>query len=146
MSLLHSAGADVPRPYTRSDSAILMEYVGDADGPAPMLHRVSLDPEEARPLFDRLIRNVELWLSCGRIHADLSPFNILYWQGGLKVIDFPQAVDPASNPQALSLLERDLENVCRYWARHGVRVDANRLARRLWAEFRYGGSPEAEAW
>ncbi|MGD9890099.1 MAG: RIO1 family regulatory kinase/ATPase [Dehalococcoidia bacterium] len=30
-----------------------------------------------------------MWFARDRIHADLSPFNILYWEGALTVIDFP---------------------------------------------------------
>ena len=44
------------------------------------------------------MRNVELMLSLGRIHGDLSAYNVLYWQGEVKIIDFPQAIEPATNP------------------------------------------------
>ena len=36
------------------------------------------------PLFRRLLRNVELFLDCDRVHADFSPFNILFWEGTVK--------------------------------------------------------------
>lgn len=135
LKLLHAAGADVPRPITRSTEALLMEYAGDAESPAPMLSGVTLEPAEAQPLFERLLQNVELWLACDRIHADLSPFNVLYWQGRLTVIDFPQAVDPRFNPNAFALLERDIEHICRYFGRYGVQADAARLASNLWRRF-----------
>jgi len=48
LRLLHSVGADVPRPLSQAGAAILMEYVGDEDGVAPMLNRVS--PTAPRPL------------------------------------------------------------------------------------------------
>jgi RIO kinase 1 len=133
---LHAAGADVPRPIDWSGSAILMEWVGDGPTPAPQLADISLTPDEARPLFPRLLRNVELWLACDVVHGDLSPFNILYSGDGVKVIDFPQSVDPWQNPNALALLERDLANMCDYFAPYGVRADPSRLARSLWARFR----------
>ena len=37
---LHEAGADVPRPIAVSDNAILMELIGDAEFPAPILTAV----------------------------------------------------------------------------------------------------------
>ena len=117
---------------------MLMDYLGDADTPAPMLHDVALDPQEARRLFHRVMRNVELWLACDRVHADLSAFNILYWQGQVTIIDFPQAVDPRSNPSAQALLTRDVENVCRYFARYGVWVNPTRIANDLWRRFLRG--------
>lgn len=135
LRLLYGAGADVPRPLTCSSEVILMEFVGDDGGPATLLSRASPSPGEARDLFERLLRNIELWLAHDRIHADLSPFNILYWAGGLTVIDFPQAVDPRASPKARELLWRDIDNVCRYFARHGVHADPNRLAGDLWFRF-----------
>jgi RIO kinase 1 len=138
LRLLHAAGTDVPRPLARSDGAILMEFVGEGGVPAPLLSSVTLPPTEAVPLFDRLIRGVERWLAAGRVHGDLSPYNILYRPGRLTVIDFPQAVDPRENPHARDLLERDLGNVCGYFARHGVAADAARIADALWRRFRRG--------
>ena len=107
--LLYEAGADVPRPLAQSGNAVLMEYIGDDDGPAPLLHEVGLSPAEARPLFDRLMHNIELWLSCDCIHGDLSAYNILYRPGSVTIIDFAQAVDPRHNLSRLPLLERDVE-------------------------------------
>jgi RIO kinase 1 len=136
MQLLYDAGADVPRPLTRGNNVILMEYVGDEKTPAPTLNQVTLGPGEAPPLFERLMRNVELMLVCQRIHGDLSAYNVLYWGGDLKIIDFPQAVDPRLNPDARAILERDVERLCEYFARYGVSSDAAELTQSLWA--RYG--------
>jgi RIO kinase 1 len=94
-----------------------------------------MDREEAPALFRHVMRNIELWLSLDRVHADLSAFNILYWEGVLTIIDFPQAVDPQVNPNAGMLLARDVENVCRFFARHGVHSDAAHLADRLWQRY-----------
>ena len=46
--LLHDAGADVPRPLAQIGNATLMDYLGDSDGPAPLLHHVDIPPEEAQ--------------------------------------------------------------------------------------------------
>jgi RIO kinase 1 len=133
---LHAAGGAVPRPFARSGQALLMSYVGDLETPAPLLQHADLSPEEVEPLFRRLLREIELWLACGRVHADLSPFNILYWEGEPTVIDFPQAVDPAENANARELLGRDLANLCRYFARFGIRADPEALATGLWRRHR----------
>lgn len=159
--LLHAAGADVPRPLACAaggvlmeyageaaprrrralgapTNAVLMDYVGDDSGPALHLNSVSLEREEAQALFNRVIHNVELWLAHDVVHGDLSAFNILYWQGGIAVIDFPQAVDARINRNAPDLLARDIDNVCRYFARHGVRSDPSRLAAWLWRRYMRG--------
>lgn len=129
---LHAAGASVPRPLARTGQALLMEFVGDHDGPAPLLHDAVVPRELALPLFRRILDEVGTWLENGLIHADLSPYNILYWDGQPVVIDFPQAVDPETNPRARELLTRDVANVCRYFGRHGIRADAETIAIDLW--------------
>ena len=132
---LHAFGAIVPKPYGRTENALLMQFIGDEEGAAPTLNRVTLDRDEAGRFFELLLRNIELWLSLDHIHADLSPFNILYHEGAITVIDFPQAVDAESNPNASMLLQRDIENVCRYFARYGIAADASALAGELWTRY-----------
>ena len=138
LQLLHEAGAAVPRPIAMAGQAVLMEYLGDGDGPAPKLKHVSLDRRRAVELFTGLVAEIELWLSCERIHGDLSAFNILYWEGRAVVIDFPQAVNPYENPDSLSLLERDIRNLVTFFAPYGVSADPERIARDLWFRFQRG--------
>ena len=135
LTLLHRAGADVPRPLAQSESIVLMEYIGDEDGAAPPLASVRLERDEAAEIFVRLMRNVELWLACDRVHGDLSAYNVLYHAGDVRVIDFPQAVDARFNSNALDLLERDVGRLADFFARFGVAADAHRLARSLWGRF-----------
>ena len=142
LNRLYEAGADVPRPISSADGGILMEYVGkngeeDAE-PAPMLHTVALPREQAGLLFEQVLRNIELFLDNNCIHGDLSKFNMMVRQGQITIIDFPQAVDPRSNSNALMLLIRDLENVCRAFAPYGVEADAMGMATDLWTRWQMG--------
>ena len=132
LAALYQAGGDVPRPYARDDNAILMDYIGEPGRPAPLLSEVTLGAREARRLFDRALHTVELLLQQGRIHSDLSAYNILYWEGAIALIDFPQVIDVAANPNALRIFRRDIARLAEYFIRQGVRVDARRLADRLW--------------
>lgn len=135
LKALYKAGADIPRPHTRSGSAILMEYLGDRQGPASALQNVEFSQDEVHLVFERLMRNIELLLANNYVHADLSAYNVLYWQGQIRIIDFPQAVDPRFNPNALSLLTRDIENICRYVERYGLERNGQHIAERLWWRF-----------
>jgi RIO kinase 1 len=132
MQILHEAGADVPRVWASGNNAILMAYIGDEDLAAPVLHSVSLNIKEARRHFERVLHNIELMLSRQRIHGDLSAFNILYWQGEITLIDFPQAIDPQVNRNAFRIFERDVQRVCEYFARQGVKSNPHRLANDIW--------------
>lgn len=134
--LLYDAGADVPRPLAQSGNATLMEYVGGGPGtPAPLLREATMEREEAAPLFERVLRNIELWLACDRVHGDLSAYNMLYWEGAITIIDFAQAVDPRYNPAVADLLARDIARVCQYFTRFGVQADAGALASDLWLRY-----------
>lgn len=134
---LHTAGADIPRPYAQQGNAILMQYVGDGQGAAPALQRVRLEQAEAEPLFQRIMHNVGLMLAHDRVHGDLSAYNILYWHGEACLIDFPQAVDTQTNDAALDLLIRDVERICQYFGRYGIQVDPNALAVDLWVHHQF---------
>jgi RIO kinase 1 len=138
MSELERARADVPRPYASTGEAILMSYLGNGAGPAPQLQHAELTPELAQELFERLLWNVETFLACHIVHADLSAFNVLVWRERPVVIDFPQAVDARSNPNARAFLERDLLNLARGFARYGLEFEHERHAAWLWARYQHG--------
>ena len=135
LTVLHGAGVAVPRPVAMSDSVIVMEYIGDEEEPAGPLAAARFDRDEAQRVFEFLMRNIEMMLACDRVHGDLSAYNVLYRDGVVTIIDFPQAVDARFNTNALSLLERDIENLCGHFARLGVQADPYRIARGLWARF-----------
>ena len=133
MTALYEAGALVPKPYAFGENAILMEYMGEPFAPAPTLDQVELPREEAKPLFDALIDSVRIMLANNRVHGDLSAFNVLYWEGEVRIIDFPQAVDPLFNPGAWQFFNRDVKRLCQYFYRYGIRPNANELAASLWS-------------
>ena len=145
MQLLHEAGADVPRPLMQGDNVILMEYIGTKSAPAVMLNHVRLKPAEAPRIFERLVHNLEIMLACHRVHADFSAYNILYWEGQFKIIDFPQAVDPRRNPDASDLFIRDVERLCQYFARYQIDRDAHGLATELWSRYQRSNTLDASA-
>jgi RIO kinase 1 len=131
---LYAAGADVPRVFHNGAHVLLMEYLGELTRAAPTLHRVDLPPKTAPALFERLIHNATIILQQGYVHGDLSAYNVLYWEGAVKVIDFPQVVEARHNPDARRMFERDLTRLCDYFARYGVRANPARLARDLWQQ------------
>jgi RIO kinase 1 len=70
----------------------------------------------------------------GLVHADLSPYNVLWWRGRAWIIDLPQAVDLVVNPGGLDLLHHDVTTVCRWFARRGVACDGEAAFAALLAE------------
>lgn len=137
MQILHAAGADVPAPYATGNNAILMEFIGDELGAAPTLSSVRLDHQEAKLLFERVMFNVELMLAHEKVHADLSAFNILYWEGEITLIDFPQAISPIENQSAYIIFERDMRRICEYFIRQGVKANFQEITPKLWQTYKF---------
>jgi RIO kinase 1 len=109
-----------------------MGYYGDEVRGAPTLNEVSLDSDEAVPLFEEVQRNIEVMLANDMIHGDLSAYNILYWEGSIVVIDFPQVIESSRNSEAYDILRRDVRRVCDYFKRQGVQRDPAALLDELW--------------
>ena len=144
MQTLLAAGADVPTPYEMAGNAILMSYIGDLDGCAPTLSEISLERSEARGLFERVIHNIDLLLTHERIHGDLSAYNILFWEGNITLIDFPQVISPRINRNAYAIFLRDVTRVCEYFNKQGLSTHPRKLAADLWTKHGYRLEPEVD--
>lgn len=129
---LFQLGASVPKPLAYGENTILMEYLGSEGQPAPALHAVSLPPNEVEPLFNEVMRNIDLMLSKGMIHGDLSAFNILYWQSKVTLIDFPQVTLAMKNRNGHRIFQRDVQRVCEYFTQQGISRNPRQIADRLW--------------
>lgn len=111
---LKAEGAIVPDAYDHTDNAILMQYLGDEQTPALRLIDIALD-ESIKPIvLAEIEASMKLFLDNGIVHADLSPYNVLWWDNKPWIIDFPQAADIRHNPEWQELYERDLKNVREY--------------------------------
>jgi RIO kinase 1 len=133
MTRLWHAGVSVPFPVSFGDDVFVLEYVGDRDGAAPQLARARLDRTTLEDAWAQLVEALHAMTGEGIVHGDLSAFNLLWWDGRLLVIDLPQAVDLAANPQGFEFLHRDVVNVCRWFARRGVEHDAEEVFAELLA-------------
>jgi RIO kinase 1 len=142
LQALNAAGGDVPFPYAMAARAVLMGYLGDELQAAPTLNTVNLTDEERGPLFERILKNVDLLLGIGWVHGDLSAYNILYWQGQIALIDFPQVVPARDNRNAYALFERDLTRLCGYFSDQGLALHPRRIAADLWTGRGYRLGPD----
>mgnify|MGYP001156527195 CR=1 FL=1 len=134
LTRLHAAGALTPKPWGVNGNTILMDFLGEQAMPAPALNHVDLEPAEGRRLFEQMVSQLRLMLKADVVHGDLSAFNILYWQGEIRIIDFPQAVNPWRNPNAFRFFTRDVTRVIDYFSGYGVNANPEGLARALWRE------------
>lgn len=99
----------IPRPVAISRHALAMEFLsGDQLGRVPLAN-----PQEG---LEIILDEIGTAYRLGIIHADLSEFNVMVIDGGLKIIDWPQAVE-TDHPNASELLERDVGNIIRFFQR-----------------------------
>ncbi len=117
------AGVRVPEPYFLYENVLFMELVVDDQGvPASRLADFSFAPDVAAGLHSEIFQQVRGLLETGRIHGDLSAYNVLMAGKGPTIIDMPQVVDVAKNNNARQILRRDLRNVTEHLARFDARL------------------------
>lgn len=116
-------GVRVPEPYFLYENVLFMELVVDEHGvPASRLVDFSFTPDVAAAMHLEIFLQVKKLLAIGRIHGDLSAYNVLMAGKGLTIIDMPQVVDVAGNNNALNILRRDLRNITEHLARFDARL------------------------
>ena len=116
---MQDAGARVPSPKRVEGNILVMEYIGDETRPAPLLREISMD--DPRAVYRDVVENMKAIRKSGLVHADLSEYNLLFWDGHVVVIDVGQAV-PLEHGQAEEWFRRDVSNVARFFHRKGVDV------------------------
>ena len=124
---LWAIGVRVPYPVQVSGTEVMLEYLGDADQMAPRLVNAGASRGELRDLCDQAVDALRKMTWDGLVHADLSPYNVLVWDGQLAIIDLPQAVDLDDNPNAYDFLQRDVTNLIGWFAKRGVDVDPSAI-------------------
>ena len=127
MARLWEAEVTVPYPVSYDEDVFVLEYVGARDGAAPQLAAARLGRADLASAWDQLVDGLRTITAAGIVHADLSAYNLLWWEGRLWFIDFPQAVDLAANPSGLEFLHRDVVNVTGWFGRRGIDHDAEEV-------------------
>jgi len=114
---MREAGVRVPEPLGFSGNVLVMEFLGEKGYRAPLLHEAaaSLPAEELARIYDDVALQVRSIVCEARlVHADLSEYNIMLWDGKPWIIDVAQAVH-VQHPLAREFLERDIANITRFF-------------------------------
>ena len=129
----HEAGVTVPYPVEFTGDGLLMQLLGDGGVAAPRLVNGRLTPKQLTSAFAQIQDELRALTEAGMVHADLSPYNVLWWRERLWLIDFPQAVDLVQNPHGFDLLHHDVITMCTWFTRQGVVCDGEALFAELLA-------------
>jgi len=137
---LAAAGVRVPQPHACVGGVLLMELVTDERGsPAPRLSELELTGAQARDYHRTLLVEVVRMLCAGIVHGDLSEYNVLVDRHGPVVIDLPQAINAAGNNNASAILERDVDNLARYFGRFAPELLPTQYGKEIWQLYESGG-------
>lgn len=121
-------GVRVPRAVAYKNNVLVMEFIGDAMAPAPMLK----DYEMTNPggMFKEVLTHVRrLYCDAGLVHADLSEYNVLVYEDKPVLIDLSQAV-VREHPRAEEFLRRDIANLVRFFGEY-VDIDEKKVYLRV---------------
>jgi len=128
------AGATVPYPVEFTGDGMLMQLIGDDGVAAPRLVNARLTDADLGSAYEQLLEELAALTRASLVHADLSPFNVLWWHGRLWLIDFPQAVDLINNPHGFDMLHHDVVTMCTWFGRRGIDTDGEAVFASLLAE------------
>jgi len=129
LSRAKEAGLNVPMPLITNRNILVMEFIGEDNIPFPQLRDLNLDTEQASFVYEavedflvRLYRDAQL------VHGDLSEYNILIDPDSLipVFIDMGQSVT-LDHLNSDEFLQRDIDNMARFFSRSQVDVDTNEL-------------------
>jgi RIO kinase 1 len=121
LARLYAAGVPVPYPAQILGTELLLEFIGSADGTAaPRLAETRPSVGSLAGLWDQLVQALVALARDGLAHGDMSAYNLLVHEGRLVMIDLPQVVDVIGNPRGAWFLDRDAENIGRWFAGHGL--------------------------
>ncbi len=123
-----SAGVRVPKPVDVNHNVLIMEFIGEDGVCAPLLREIEL--KNPQRMYSQIIVNVKrLYQKARLVHGDLSEYNIMIWKNKPVLFDVSQAV-LLEHPMASQLLDRDIENLNRYFKRLGFEVPTTEETRR----------------
>ena len=122
------AGVNVPTPLAFLNNVLVLEFIGSGNVIAPQLK--DKKPEDSEKFFGKVIGNVKKLYKARIVHGDLSAFNILNNSEIPVLIDFSQATT-LDDPNSLSYLERDVRNLCIFFRKLGMEINAKKIMDKL---------------
>ena len=122
------AGVSVPEPLIQRENVVVMQFLGEEGIPCTLLEKSEV--EDASALWKKVLQSLEKAYCAGLVHADLSSFNIIMCGNEPFFIDWGQSV-LLEHPQAQWFLEKDVQNLVKFFNKLGVGASVKDVLERL---------------
>ena len=101
---------DTPRPIAYNRHMIVMNYLRGKE----LVYFKEI--QKPKKIFKKILKQIKkIFQKAKLVHGDLGEFNIvLDEKGNILIIDWMQSI-PSDHPNAKSILERDITNICNYF-------------------------------
>lgn len=112
------AGVNVPFPITYLKNVLVMEFLGKEEA-HPVLKEDNLSIQKhIKDIFKQTIHNLHnLTYKAKLVHADLSEWNMIYFNKKLYFIDMGQAV-PLTHQHSREFYNRDIKNIAKFFNKY----------------------------
>lgn len=111
MIRIQKIGMNCPEMVSLKKHVLVMSFIGKDNEPAPKLRDIMLKPGLWQSVYNEVVEAMHKLYNVGHlVHADLSEYNILWWENKCWFIDVAQSVQP-DHPNGLKFLLRDCRNI-----------------------------------
>ncbi len=123
------AGVRVPEPVVAERNILIMEFVGKNGIAAPLLREAEV--KRPKQFFEKVVRNIKLlYQKANLVHADLSEYNIMYYNQEPVFIDMGQSL-VREHPNSEEFLRRDVKNIVKFFQKLGVKCSEEEVLEKI---------------
>jgi RIO kinase 1 len=122
LEIAQKAKVHAPRPLYVLKHVLVMTFLGEENLPYPTMDMVGPRTEAD---LDSILQDIKNMYKAGLVHADLSEYNIMLGKVPF-LIDFGQGV-VLEHMSAKKFLERDVSIILKYFKKHGVKRDFEKV-------------------
>ncbi|XP_001660046.2 serine/threonine-protein kinase RIO3 [Aedes aegypti] len=113
-------GIRCPEIVALKKNVLVMSFIGDNMVPAPKLKEAILSDAQLICAYEEMVEIMyKLYNEARLVHADMSEYNVLWYDEQCWIIDVAQSVEPG-HPGALEFLMRDCDNISTFFTKRGV--------------------------
>ncbi|XP_058445858.1 serine/threonine-protein kinase RIO3 [Malaya genurostris] len=113
-------GIRCPEVVALKKNILVMSFIGQDLIPAPKLKEAVLNEAQMICAYEEMVDIMyKLYNDARLVHADLSEYNILWYNEQCWIIDVAQSVEPG-HPGALEFLMRDCNNISTFFSKRNI--------------------------